>query len=248
MRHGDVRGAGVSLLFPAGTRPTREDVARLFDASSGAGFSGHVSYRPAQGNWLELLVGGLTFDLSGLAPGEGGHGTAFDHIYGFDAGAPKGDLEMVHLVPAGHVAAGAALEPVLRAMAGLAANLTQHLPAAAVTWHSARTVMEPRYFSRIVFNWLGGGAFPALGLTALVSTSDGGLVSSGLAHFIGQEMQIEARAGETQADTVKLAIRLVDWFLRHGPLDKAQTIEAGDARLLAEPAGGGKLVLVWREG
>lgn len=248
MQHGGTRHAGVSLLFPAGLRPTQDDVVCLLEASADTGLAAHVSYRPAEDmGWLELLVSGLTFDLRGLAPGEEAEACPVEHRYGFEGALPSGDLEAVELVPSGHIAAGAALEPVLRIMAGLAANLTLNLPAVAVSWHSARTAMEPRYFSRIVLNWLSGGAFPALGLTALVAGPDGSVASHGLAHFTGQEMQLEGRADEPQAETVKLAIRLVDYFVRNGRAEEPQAIEAGDQRLLVEPSKAGKVVLVWRE-
>lgn len=252
MQPSDTRYAGVSLLFPAGSRPSQDDVARLLEASGDTGFLARVSHRPPDDQgWLELLVSGLTFDLSGLAPGDAAAAPPCAYRYGFDdqgeVDAPVGDLEAITLVPSGHIAAGATLEPVLRAMAGLAANLTLHLPVMSVSWQTARTTMEPRYFSRIVLNWLAGGAFPALGLTALIAAPDGSIASSGLSHFTGQEMQLEGRAGEPQANTVKLAIRLVDYFVRTGRLKAAQPIEAGDIRLMAEPSQVGKLVLVWRE-
>ncbi|MFD2136398.1 hypothetical protein ACFSLT_16960 [Novosphingobium resinovorum] len=101
-------------------------------------------------------------------------------------------------------------------MMGLAANLALELPVRAVGWAPAQTWMEPRYFCRSVLNWLGGGAFPALGLTALLQAEDGSLASRGLAHFTGQEVQLEGRRGEAAADTVKLAVRVIDQLVRRG--------------------------------
>lgn len=247
---GDTRRAGLSLLFPTGTRPTVQDIVRLFETSAASGLAARISHIPqSEQGWVEILASGLTFDLRGLAPGQPASPAQGDEPrfrYGFEGALDADELEAIELVPSGHIAAGAGLLPVLRTMAGLAANLALHLPVAAVAWHSAQTLMEPRYFSRIVLNWLSGGAFPALGLTALVPAGDGSIASSGLAHFTGQEMQLEGRADEPQADTVKLAIRLIDYLVREGRLDAPHTIEAGDTTLLAEPSQVGRLVLVWR--
>ena len=247
IQNGDNRHAGFLLLFPAGLRPGGEDIARLFDAPESS-ISARVSHRPdPAAGWLEVLSSGLTFDLKGLSPAEPVPMDAPPYAYGFERGRPGGALEAIALVPSGHVAAGAVLEPVLRTMVGLAANLALNLPVVAVAWQPAQTIMDPAYFSRIAFNWLSGGAFPALGLTALIPAADGSIASLGLSHFIGQEMQLEAEAGEPQAESVKLAVRLVDYLARHGPLTAPVTIEQVGGTLLAEPSRAGKRVWVWRQ-
>ena len=48
--------------------------------------------------------------------------------------------------------------------------------------------MAPAYFMSAVRAWLVGGAFPALGLTALREEQDGALHSEGLALFTGYEV------------------------------------------------------------
>lgn len=246
MQQGDPRRAGFSLLFPAGARPGVDDIVRLL-ASGESGIAARISHcPPASEGWLEILVNGLIFDLRGLSPAIPSGIEAAPYAYGFAQDVPTG-LEPVELVPAGHIAAGGALPPVVRALAGLAANLAQHLPVQAVVWHPAQTLMEQRYFSRIVFNWLSGGAFPALGLTALVPAEDGSVASKGLAHFTGREMQLEGRAGEPLAESVKLAIRLVDYFMRHGIPNTSCTIEDVNGPLFAEPSQTGKRVWVWRK-
>ena len=108
--------------------------------------------------------------------------------------------------------------------------------------------MEPGYFARIALNWLSGGAFPALGLAAVDQSEDGSVISYGLSYFIGQEVQVEPLKGESPADTVKLAVRLIDYFVRYGPIEKPQQLEGPTGeKLLAEPAGSGGLVWIWRD-
>lgn len=245
--HDHTRGEGLALLFRPGERPTQQDIVRLVDTMRGTGLLARVSFRPEQdAGWLELLASGLTFDLRGLAPADAGNGVEIGQAFGFEEAQATPGFEAVDLVPSGHIVAGAGLGPVLRIMTGLAANLALHLPVAAVSWRPARTLMEPRYFSRLVLNWLGGGAFPALGLTALVRGEDGSVASRGLSHFIGQEIQLEGRPGEDPADAVKLAVRVVDHLVRYGRISEPLRIGTGADALLAEPSRLGGLVLIWR--
>lgn len=246
----DLRAAGLSLLFRPGARPTAQDIARLVDEARKTGLSARISHLAADGEgWLELLASGLTFDLRGLAPAAPAPVMTDQQSFGF--GPDRDDCEAceaVEMVPSGHIVAGAALQPVLRTMMGLAANLVLQLPGVeGIAWHPAGTVMEPRYFSRLVLAWLGGGAFPALGLTSLHRAADGSVASRGLAHFIGQEVQLEGRAGEDVTETMKLAVRVVDHLVRHGRIAKPERIGSAEDGLLAEPSQVGGLVLVWRE-
>jgi len=240
--------AGLCLLFDPGARPDADAVARLMEASAASGLPASISHRPApEAGWLELLASGLTFDLVGLDPGAPGRMIEAQQRFGFADDAVPSRGECIELVPSGHIISGAGLQPVLRTMMGLAANLVLDLPVRAVGWGPAQTWMEPRYFCRTVLNWLGGGAFPALGLTALLTAEDGSLVSRGLAHFTGQEMQLEGRPDETAADTGKLAVRVIDQLVRRGCIAEPMRIDAGGQALLVEPSQVGKLVLVWRE-
>jgi hypothetical protein len=239
---------GVSLLFPAGARPTVEALVQLLEASEMSGVAAQVSFRPDDGEgWLEILASGLTFDVRGLAPAAPAAAPEVIDTYGFSGDEADERFEAIEIVPGGHIAAGGGLAPVVRTLAGLAANLALNLPVAQVAWHSAGTCMEPKFFSRTVLTWLSGGAFPALGLTALFASSDGGVASRGLAALIGQEMQLAGKADEPPAETVKLAIRVVDFLVRKGPLAAPEAIGGPGFSLLAEPSRYGNLVWVWRK-
>lgn len=241
------------LLFPPGTRPAAETLVDLVATGAATGLSARVSHRPEpDAGWLELLASGLTFDVRGLAPAAAApalavHGLA-SHRLGFNGEPDLAGHEAIALVPSGHIVAGVGLQPVLRTMMGMAAGFALGLPASAVSWGPAGTLMEPRTFARMVLDWLAGGAFPALGLTALLRAEDGSIASRGLSQFIGQEMQMEGRAGESPQDTAKLAIRVIDHLVREGRVLEPRRIGAGPDALLAEPSQVGRLVLVWREG
>lgn len=245
--HGGKAHAAISLLYAAGQRPGMAAIEELMNAP-GAGMAARISHRPDPADgWVEMLVNGLAFDLRGLDPAEPATAAAVRHVYGFDPTPCIDGLECVALVPSPHVAAGGRLAPVVRAMVELAANLALHSRAEAVIWQPAQTLMAPDYFSRVVLNWLSGGPFPALGLTALTPMEDGHVVSQGLSHFTGQEMQLEAGAGTSRADSVKLAIRVIDHLVRHGSLEAVSVIEAGPHMLLAEPSHAGRRVCVSRQ-
>ncbi|PNU05155.1 hypothetical protein A8V01_04375 [Novosphingobium guangzhouense] len=240
--------SGLYLFFAPGDRPDTDAIASLIDGVDNTPLSAQISHRPAgEAGWLELLASGLTFDLIGLRPGEGGRMMDAAQSFGFTDAAMPEAFEVVELVPSGHIVSGAGLVPILRTMMNLAANLVLELPVLAVGWGPAQTRMEPAYFCRSVLNWLGGGPFPALGLTGLVRAEDGSVTSRGLTHFMGQEIQLQGLRGESAADSVKIAMRVIDQLVRRGRIDAPMKIDAGGQTLLAEPSQIGRLVLLWRE-
>lgn len=240
--------AGLSLLFAVGQRPSVDDIERLFATSDTSLLGARISHRAddAEG-WVELVANGLTFDLAGLAPADSSAIPEARHRFGVDAELAGSPLEAISLVPGQHIAGGNAMMPVVKTMAGLVANLALHLTAKAVCWHPAGTWMDPGYFARIVLNWQSGGAFPALGLTAVDQTEDGSVMSSGLAYFIGQEVQIEIAPDEAAAETVKLAMRVIDYMVLHGPLRSPRKLDGPSGEtLMAEPSQYGQVVWIWR--
>jgi hypothetical protein len=238
--------AGVSLLFAVGARPAAGDIEHLLSLAAQPGAS--VSHRPPdEEGWIELLASGLTFDLHGLAPSASAPVPAIGHLYGLPADIAKFEFEAIALEPGAHIAAAGAMIPVVRVLVGLAAQLALRLPLTGVCWQPAQSWMEPKYFCRIVANWLSGGAFPALGLTGVVWRREGLLETAGLAFFVGQEVRLRQRPGETGSETIKLAGRIIDHLVRHGPVAGAQELVGlGPERLLAKPAPDGKVIEVSR--
>lgn len=244
--------AGLCLVFAVGERPAADDIERLLaapaDPAMQPAIGAQVSLRPADSaDWLELLASGLAFDLTGLAPGAADALPEAAHLFGITRPRATSPAEAITLAPGPHIAGGSAMIPIVRVMTGLAAALALALPVRAVCWRPAGCWMEPAYFARIVDAWLAGGAFPALGLTGLERAKDGSVTSNGLAFFIGQELRVEARAGESAADTAKLAARVIDELIRHGPLDEDEELVGRDGEaLLAQPSQDGRLVVLRR--
>jgi hypothetical protein len=185
-----------------------------------------VSHRPSDGEgWLELLVNGLTFDLTGLAPAAAAESPPFVHRYGVPGSRDPEAFEAVALSPGAHLAGAEAMIPVVRSAAGLAATLADLPRCEAVGWRPARAVAGVAHFRQGVDAWLGGGAFPALGMTALTRNGSGSLRSEGLDFLIGRELVLQP-SGAPPAEDAKLAIRLIDMLVQRGMGEGVITMEA----------------------
>lgn len=246
--------SAVSLLFAPDGRPSVDEVSKL--ARDIGQFA--VSHNPkAKANpkaeqhdpqasvWLELVAMGLTFDLTGLAPGPARKLPDAVHMYGLDTSFTPHEYGVVTLTPGPHLAGGGLMVPVVRCLAFVAALLTQLPHVAAVAWHPARSYSEPEYFRSNVLRWIDGGAFPGLGLTALSPTVTGGLQSEGLAIFTGQELELCPELVTDTAQGAKIALRLLHWMVEHGAVTEAQLLTgpSGEA-LRIEPAALGGIVKV----
>lgn len=239
--------AGLSLIFAEGERPSAADIAQLLAQGPLAGQSTVIAQQvdPYEGS-LELLASGLTFDLAGLAPGDGFAPPPMAHQFGMTVAPEQFRFESVSLSPGLHIAGGGAMLPVVRTITAVGMGLAQALPVKAVCWMPADSWMEPAYFIRAIGNWLEGGAFPALGFTPVGPTARG-VESTGLGFFAGQEVRVEAPAGQARTDSVQMAVRVIDHIMRNGPMTTLQHFEGVEGeRMLAEPTHDGRHVQVWR--
>ena len=265
--------AGLTLLFPAGARPSAEAIELalaqpepgLPQPNPGKVPQGHKqlansqvpgliaarisSQRASAEGWVELLASGLTFDLAGLEPGPALAPPDARHFFGLSRDSDSFVFEAITLLPGPHLVGAGAMIPVVRTMAAVASNLARELGALAVCWEPAGSWMDVQYFTRVIAGWSAGGAFPALGLTGIERTQDGGVESDGLAFFIGQELRIESRHGEAAADTVKLATRVIDHLVNNGAILEREALTGPSGEpLMAEPSSDGKFLQVWRDG
>ncbi len=244
--------AAASLLFIAGKRPNRAALREL----SGRDRSFAVSLEPdlppgpdpsGRGDWVELVMHGLTFDLTGLAPREPAAPPEARHLFGLPQNFAQGSVEAITLVPGPHLAGGAQMLPVLRTHALLAARLAALPGVAAVVWHAARSASAPDFFRTNIERWIEGGAFPGLGLAALSPAEEGGLRSEGLALFTGQELQLDRGLTEDRAEGARVALRLMHWLVENGALEEAETLTGPSGELLhLEPVANRRLVRVWK--
>ena len=238
--------AVLAVLYAPGQRPSLGAVRAAGEASGAFA----VSHDPGdeQGGsggdagWAELLITGLTFDITGLAPGKGEAVPSIVHRFGFAPDEAAGDgLEAVFLRPGAHLAGAAAMLPVVRGCVALGSALATGTGAAAIVWIPARAAMTTDYFTDVAADWLGGGAFPALGLTALVPGGSG-MVSDGLAFFTGQELEV---CGPDMSRAVRIAVRMIHALVCQAPVVVPVELVGPDGELLlAEPIDKGTRVRV----
>ncbi|MFA7596205.1 MAG: hypothetical protein WCY92_07600 [Novosphingobium sp.] len=250
---------GVSLAFPPGLRPDPCQLDACAQASGGFSISQHLgvgdcagaitsSYLSESGGpvSVEALMWGLTFDVIGLAPGEGAPLPSCPYDFELPPGFDIAGHEAVRILPGPHLRGGERLVPIVRAMAGLTAALCSLPDLAAVVWHPARSRIAPAYFSAIVVNWLEGGVFPARGLVSLGEVADGAMQTEGVGYFTGQELRIEPELMGDPAAATRIAVRLIDHLVTNGSLDRTVDIAGPEGRLLRiEPSENGRLVRVW---
>lgn len=198
--------------------------------------------------WAELLANGLTFDLTGLAPGRACRIPAgLDQKFGFDGEFDINACEGVTLAPGPHLVSGGPMIPVLRCLAWLTAELAEMGQLKAIAWPPAGSISEPAYFRESVTRWLGGGAFPGFGLTSLIEQPDGSLRSRGLSLFTGQELLLDADLAQDRTQGAKVALRLLHWLVESGRIEETMSLTGptGDT-LVLEPNEDEGIVSVWR--
>lgn len=241
--------AAVALLFAAGQRPRVSDLVAhsLKQGQFAVTFEPDPAEALGERQWVELLANGLTFDLSGIAPGPPELPEVGAHFYGFDRKPDLARCEVLRLVPGPHLVSGGPMIPVIRCLAWLAGELATLEGMQGLVWKPARAVSSPAHFREGVSRWLGGGAFPGLGLTALVPMDDGTMVSEGLALFTGQELVVDRAIAEDRASAGKLAVRLLHWLVETGRIDHTQSLTGPSGEtLMLEPDHHAGVVRVWR--
>ncbi len=241
--------SGFSLIFATGQRPGADDIAGLLASNIAAARAFTITHRPAViEGWVELLANGLTFDLSGLSPATPAVMPNTRHRYGFAPDAPTTvDGESIAISAGEHLSGGKNLVPVVRGMAGVVVALLTLPGVRAVVWGPSQTIMAADYFGRAIGAWLAGGAFPALGLTALTRDPSGAIVTEGLRFFTGQELRIEPIVAKDPAAAGKVAIRLIHSLVGGWAVQSPVEFAGPDGeRLCVEPSGNGRFLRVWR--
>lgn len=241
----------VVLLFAAGKRPRASDIVGhslkqgQFAVTFESGADGADAVAGGR-QWAELLANGLTFDLSGLSPGPPESAEGGVHFYGYHQQPDLTECEALRLVPGPHLVSGGPMIPVIRCLAWLAAELATLDGLLGILWKPAHTVSAPAYFREGVTRWISGGAFPGLGLTALVAQDDGSMISDGLALFTGQELVLDRAIAHDRAQAAKLAVRLLHWLVETGRIEQTQSLTGPSGEMLMlEPDLQQGLVRVW---
>lgn len=232
-----------ALLFDREDRPAADAVADL--AVGPDGFSLLNAAQAPQG-CAELLRDGLTFDLSGLAPAPKRDVPGVAHRVALPGDFDSAAMEAAWFTVGPHLAGAESLIPVLRVAATVLRRLTQLPGLQAIVWRPARIAMSPAWFAEAIGVWLSGGPFPALALTALARRHDG-IESEGLGFLTGQEFLLHAPSGGPNREHSRIAVRLTDWLVAHGPVDApCEAVLPGVGPVWIEPDGANSLKVAQR--
>lgn len=259
------RLGGVVLLFEGDSpfegcrrldpRSVREIVDKLDNVSISLDPRDNAEWQqddpdPAQSmEWLELLIGGMTFDLIGLAPGRTVNIPEIRHWVDLPEGTSLTNFAGLCVLPGPHLAGGANTIPVVRTLFGLVAQIAAELQPQLrmICWPPAAMATTPEFFRVHAESWQNSGPFPYQLLAGYKQMSDGALQSEGLSFFTGQEIRIEPESVGDYATATQLAGRLVQQLAQHGPLTRSEEVMAPDGgQMRLVPSGNGKFVRVWR--
>lgn len=228
-----------ALLYERSTAPDLP--ALVAGAAHGSGYA--VSHAPeASEGWAEILRDGLTFDLHGLAGGPAQPSPEITAGVGMDRSG-VGTMAALMMAPGPHLAGAHRLLPVIRVAANLLLELARIGPAQAIAWLPAKLSIRTDLFEKAVRPWLEGGPFPAPAFVALHPAEDGGLQTIGLNFFTGQEFFLHAGSPDASTRLPRVAIRLVDWLVAHGPVTgQAEAVLAGTGAVFLEARESGRIV------
>ncbi|WP_374405574.1 hypothetical protein [Pelagerythrobacter sp.] len=196
--------------------------------------------------WLELLTHGMTFDLSGIAPGPGHAAPDVRNRYQVPSGFSDAVAEALALAPGPHLAGGRTRMAVVRMQAALAAHFVRELPTvAAIAWVPARTAIGRDFYLSAIDAWQADGPFPALGLTAFRRTLGTAVQSEGLAFFTGQELHFDPSLFPDPAAATRLGVRLVNELVGRAPLVEPVELAGPDGEpIVLEPSRNGRYLRV----
>lgn len=220
-----------ALLYDTGSVP---GIKAVMDAALHSGdFT--VSHAPSEGaGWAEVLRDGLTFDLRGLSGSAPKTLPAIEHAVGISIGHDD-DLAALLICPGPHISGAQRLLPVIRVAAALTGCLAKIGQPRAICWVPARNAVAPELFNRAVKPWLEGGPFPAIALASLHANESGTIATTGLKFLIGQEFSLTGKSGTSREQLARVAVRLIDWLVAHGPIAEAKQADlAGTGAVFLE--------------
>ena len=236
---------GFQLLFAQGERPDHPAIADFI------GDDGQIAivHEDREEGVIELLDSGFTFDLVGLVPTHRIPAIEAENLFDVERSPDRSGLEALLLKPGQHLSGGSHLQPVMRKLVDVACRFVRHFDnLVAIGWTPASSAMGAQYFDSVASDWIGGGPFPALGLTAFREGTDGSIESVGLTHWIGQEIRIEPPLSTDRVEATRLGVRLVNHLVDAGPVEGAERLTAPDGGpLVLRGTAGERFIRVRRE-
>jgi len=165
-------------LFARGKRPDLDSIREFAKAQQSVSL---VSVSDNGVKLAELLRDGLTFDLSGLLPGDASGALEYRQQYGWQPAGDQVTIEAVQLLPNEKIASGARSPSIAKQLIRLAVDLVDYFDdAQAIVWPPAQAAIGRSYFVSTSKSWLNGGAFPAPGLIGFQEGDGGSIETVGL--------------------------------------------------------------------
>lgn len=208
---------------------------------------GEAATKSALATGFELLRGGLTFDLLGMRPAQA---IPIPDIRSWLA-MPSADraslMGCLGMALGPHIRAGQADVTILRGLLELANGMLAGLPQCrGICWSASGTIVAPDAFAELVQGWNSGGTMPAQMIVSVKQALGGGIETSGLAYFTGQELRLEPPIATDEGHASLLALRLSAQLIHRGRMDAAEDFAGPDGRLLRlEPSPNGRFIRVW---
>ncbi len=240
------------FLFAPDDRPDRDAVRELVTAIAGLSITAELGDGSAlaaaeEPVGFELQCSGLTFDLVGLMPGAPIPLPEARSWLAISSDDRLGQMRSLGVALGPHIRAGQADVTVLRSLLDLARILLEGLPQCrAICWTASGTIVAPAAFAELVQGWRSGGTIPAQMIVSVKQALGGGIETTGLAYFTGQELRLEPAVATDAGQATLLALRLSAQLVHRGRLTAAEDVSGPDGRLLRlEPSPNGRFVRVW---
>jgi hypothetical protein len=218
-----VQSAILTLLLTDAVAETEIALKSTLDSNTDISLS-----QPVSGNRyaFDIIFCGVTFHLAmnGILPEMSGLKKIFFNP------DPSAVASIIDIRLGDHVAGGERVPAIIQALLGVAHKLGILLGATGTIWHPAKIVSGFPYFSEVVADYLGGGAFPALALVNFKRGDDGTITSNGLALLSDQELQV-CPSEMDQTEIMRRVVRVVHDIATNGPVQdavKLAGIECGE--------------------
>ncbi len=230
--------AGWEVLYSHGQMPSLDTINAALDELGTAGRAGvpigcERIADPATGNpMFTCTIAEVKFEIAPLSYRTQEQYAVIEHLFGLEK-PPPAVRNGLSVVPAPARSTGVDALSVTKYGSMLVHNILRIEDAAAVVWCPIGSAMEARYFAQIVEDWVEGGTFPSLGLTAFREAPDGGLHSHGLALFTGQELRLPPAIARQGSKALSLGARLIDRLVEDEPVRAPLEIEDDNGRMLA---------------
>ncbi|WP_417621686.1 hypothetical protein [Parasphingorhabdus sp.] len=166
----------------------------------------------------EVVIDGMTFFLSSLAPSEITQRFATERFERLCCSPPSPDDSAIGIGTRDNVSSAKHLPEVNHRLLLLGKWIGESLAATAAAWLPSRKLIGFAYFDEVAGQYLAGGPFPGLFQTSFSEDRNGCYTTTGLRYFSGQEVRLRAPPEYSAADTTERLVRIIDDLAINGKI------------------------------